>query len=89
MLAGVAFATGYEMSQKKSLLPEEEFVFGAFQSPQLNVATQVPIASIERRAGLRFGDLAAVDPLAGEDEAVGGGGMMLPLQALEEIRYVR
>jgi endonuclease G len=81
-------ATGYEMSQKKSLLPEEEFVFGAFQSQQLNIATQVSIASIERRAGLGFGDLAAVDPLAGDDEAVGGGAA-LSLQALEEIRFVR
>ena len=82
-------ATGYEMSQKKSLLPEEEFVFGAFQSPQLNIATQVPIASIERRAGLSFGDLAALDPLADEDEAVGGDGAPLELQTLEEIRFVR
>ena len=82
-------ATGYEMSQKKSLLPEEEFVFGAFQSPQLNIATQVPIASIERRAGLSFGDLAALDPLADEDEAVGGDGAPLALQTLEEIRFVR
>ena len=38
---------GIRDAQKKSLLPEEEFVFGAFQSPQLNIATQVPIASIE------------------------------------------
>jgi endonuclease G, mitochondrial len=81
-------ATGYEMSQKKSLLPEEEFVFGAFQSPQLNIATQVPIASIERRSGLSFGDLAAIDPLAGEDEAVGGA-QPLALQTVEEICFVR
>ena len=81
-------ATGYEMSQKKSLLPEEEFVFGAFQSPQLNIATQVSIASIERRSGLRFGNLAAIDPLAGEDEAVDGG-QPSALQTVEEIRFVR
>ena len=36
----------------------EEFVFGAFTSPQLGIATQVPIRSIEERAGIRFGRLA-------------------------------
>jgi endonuclease G len=80
-------ATGYEMSQQKSLPPEEEFVFGAFQSPQLNIATQVAIASIERRSGLRFGNLAALDPLAGGDEAVGGG-QPVTLQSIEQIRFV-
>ena len=81
-------ATGYEMSQKKSLLPEEEFVFGAFQSPQLNTATQVSIASIEKRSGLSFGQLAAIDPLAGEEEAVGGGQIGV-LQTIDQIRFVR
>src|SRR5262249_13835874 len=80
-------ATGYEMSQRQSLAPEDEFVFGAFQSPQLHVATQVPIASIERRAGLSFGRLASIDPLAGEDEAVDGAAPV-PLQSFEEIRFV-
>ena len=81
-------ATGYEMSQKKSLLPEEEFVFGAFQSTQLNTATQVSIASIEKRSGLSFGPLAAIDPLASEEEAVGGG-QIVPLQTIDQIRFVR
>lgn len=85
---GELCATGYQMSQQQSLQPEDEFVFGAFQSPQLNVATQVPIASIERRSGLRFGGLAAVDPLADEDESVAGG-EVLPLQSLEQIRFLR
>lgn len=85
---GELCATGYQMSQHQSLQPEEEFVFGAFQSQQLNVATQVSIASIERRSGLRFGGLAALDPLANEDESVGGG-EALPLQLLEQIRFVR
>lgn len=85
---GELCATGYQMSQQQSLQPEEEFVFGAFQSQQLNVATQVSIASIERRSGLRFGGLAALDPLANEDESVGGG-EALPLQLLEQIRFVR
>jgi endonuclease G len=86
---GKLCATGYEMSQVQSLQPEEEFVFGAFQSPQLGTATQVSIASIERRSGLSFGNLAALDPLVGEDEAVGGGRPSLPLQAFEQIRFVR
>ena len=81
-------ATGYEMSQKKSLLPEEEFVFGAFQSTQLNTATQVSIASIEKRSGLSFGPLAAIDPLASEEEAVGGG-QIVALQTTDQIRFVR
>lgn len=85
---GALCATGYEMSQAKSLQPEEEFVFGAFQSPQLNIATQVSIASIERRSGLRFGELAVMDALAAEDEAMGGGGPPAPLLTLEQIRFV-
>ena len=32
---GKLCATGYEMNQEQSLQPEEEFVFGAFTSPQL------------------------------------------------------
>lgn len=86
---GELCATGYEMSQVKSLQPEEEFVFGAFRSPQLGTATQVSIASIERKSGLSFGNLAGLDPLAGEEEAVGGGGPAAPLQAFEQIRFVR
>jgi endonuclease G len=81
-------ATGYEMSQKQSLVPEEEFVFGAFQSPQLNVATQVSIASIARRSGLDFGKLPSIDPLAGDEEAIGAG-EAVPLQTIEQIRFVR
>jgi endonuclease G len=44
---GKLCATGYEMNQQKTLRPEEEFVFGAFTSPQLHIATQVSIRSIE------------------------------------------
>ena len=83
---GKLCATGYEMDQKQSL-QEEEFVFGAFTSPQLGVATQVSIRSIEARSGVSFGGLASVDPLAGESEGLGGPGM--PLMALEQIRFVR
>ncbi len=85
---GKLCATGYEMTQKQSLQPEEEFVFGAFQSPQLNVATQVSIRSIETRSGLRFGNLGDVDPLADDEEGVVGSGPRSPLLALEQIRFI-
>lgn len=83
---GKLCATGYEMSQQ-SVLPAEgrEFVFGSFQSPQLNVAAQVPIRSIEQRAGLSWGTLAARDPLGDGREAVAGGGT---LAMLEQIRFI-
>ncbi len=86
---GKLCATGYEMNQEESLQPEEEFVFGAFTSPQLNVATQVPIRAIEARCGISFGRLASVDPLAGSEEGLGDGGARTPLQVLEQIRFVR
>ena len=83
---GKLCATGYEMSQQ-SVLPADgrEFVFGSFQSPQLNVAAQVPIRSIEQRAGLSLGSLAACDPLGDGREAVAAGG---PLAILEQIRFI-
>ena len=65
---GKLCATGYEMNQENTLQPEEEFVFGAFTSPQLKIATQVSIRSIEARSGISFGRLASVDPLAGSEE---------------------
>ena len=71
----------------RSCAPEEEFVFGPFTSPQLGVATQVSIRSIAAR--ISFGNLAAVDPLAGDEEGVDGGGMRAPLEALEHIRFFR
>jgi endonuclease G len=79
-------ATGYEMGQEKTLRPAEEFVFGAFTSPQLQVATQVPIRAIEARAGLSFGTLANRDPLGGAEESVAVE--RVALQALEQIRFV-
>lgn len=85
---GKLCATGYEMNQESTLQPEEEFVFGAFTSPQLNVATQVSIRSIEARSGLSFGNLASIDPLTGSDEGLGDDGPRPPLHALEQIRFV-
>jgi endonuclease G, mitochondrial len=86
---GKLCATGYQMTQETTLQPEEEFVFGAFTSPQLKVATQVSIRSIETRSGIGFGKLVSVDPLAGSEEGLGDDGPRAPLQSLEEIVFVR
>jgi endonuclease G len=88
---GELCATGYEMSQERSLPPsDEEFVFGQFTSPQLGVATQVAIRSIEEKSGLSFNGLADIDPLALADESVGAGqDEALPLAAMEQIRFTR
>ena len=75
---GELCATGYEMNQETTLQDEKEFVFGAFISPQLNVATQISIRSIETRSGISFGRLASVDPLFGSDEGLMDGDSGLP-----------
>src|SRR5262245_30967430 len=67
---GELCATGCGMNQEQSLPSEEEFDFGQFTSPQLGIATQVPIRSIERRTGISFGSLGSVDPLADDEESV-------------------
>lgn len=85
---GELCATGYEMNQEQSFQPVEEFVFGQFTSPQLNMATQVSIRSIEAKSGLSFGKLASVDPLAGTQEGLGDAAG-LPLISLEQIRFRR
>lgn len=84
---GELCATGYEMSQKDNLNlleNDQEFVYGDFVSPQLNISTQVPIATIETRAGLSFGGLAEADPLS--REVLGGppGPLLFP----EQIRFL-
>ncbi len=84
---GKLCATGYEMNQGQSLQPEEEFVFGAFTSPQLSVATQVPIRSIEAKSGISFGRLATIDPLARATEALATD-TPAPLVSLEQIRFL-
>ena len=86
---GKLCATGYEMNQEQSLQPEEEFVFGAFTSPQLGIATQVPIRSIEARSGISFGKLAASIRSPARRRACSTGGAASPLFALEQIRFVR
>ncbi len=85
---GALCATGYQMSQRQSLQPEEEFVFGAFQSTQLNMATQVPIRTIEARSGMAFNRLAAADPLAGAEEGVHADSERR-LLTLDGIRFLR
>jgi endonuclease G, mitochondrial len=82
---GKLCATGHEMSQERSLQLEEEFVFGAFTSPQLGTATK---ASIEVKSGIDLGKLANVDLLASDEESVFDAGPRLPLLALEQIRFV-
>jgi len=85
---GELCATGYEMSQLQNLQPEEEFVFGALRSRQLNVVAQVPIRSIEARSGLRFGNLSAFDPLTGDGEGTAEFSSWSPLQTFEQIRFL-
>jgi endonuclease G, mitochondrial len=83
-------ATGYEMSQSGQLEAggEEEYVFGQYRSPHLNRTTQVSVASIEARTGLRFGDLGEFDPLSDVEEA-SAEVTPEPLASFEQIRFTR
>jgi endonuclease G, mitochondrial len=81
---GELTATGYEMGQEDNLPSEDEFVFGQLVSRYTNVATQVSIASIEAKSGLRFGDLARRDPFS-EEEALDSRGE--PLLTFDQIRF--
>ena len=77
-------ATGYTMSQEDFLrsvsrdVSPDEFVFGRHKT------FQTRIADIERRAGLSFGRLAALDPFDGGDE-----GVAAPLTDPSQIQFVR
>jgi endonuclease G len=84
---GKLCATGYEMNQESTLQPEEEFVFGAFTSPQLGVATQVPISAIAARSGIGFGNLADFDPLSTGDALDEGLAARTPLAGTGQIRF--
>ncbi|MBB4293743.1 endonuclease G [Rhizobium leguminosarum] len=66
---GKLCATGYEMGQEADLLPEEEFVFGRFASSHVDGVIQTRISTIQARTLIDFGQLVAVDPLAGDNEA--------------------
>jgi len=70
-------ATGYTMSQE-DFLRDDEYVFGRHQT------SQTRIADIERRAGLSFGRLAALDPFDGDEE-----GVTALLTDPSQIRFVR
>ena len=70
-------ATGYVMSQEP-LLVETEFVFGQHET------WQVPVATIERRAGLSFEALAGSDPMAEVEE-----GTVAPLTDFRQIAWRR
>ena len=72
---GKLCATGYSVSQE-DYLSNEEFVFGQFSTYQRS------IKSIERLTGLKFGNLASVDPIRGE-EAVA-----TPLAVVGEVRFI-
>ncbi len=69
-------ATGYTMSQE-DFVQEEEFVFGQHGT------SQVSIAFIERKSGLSFGPLSAVDPFEQVEEA-----LPHPLIDLTQIRFL-
>lgn len=78
---GKLCATGYTMSQD-DFLPEEEFVFGQYTTPQ-HKTTQTSIRAIEEKAGLSFGKLADHDPL-GQIEGI----VDRPLSDFGQIRFV-
>jgi endonuclease G len=65
------------MSQEDFLRPEE-FVFGRHKTSQTRIAT------IEKRAGVSFGPLAALDPIDSEEK-----GMDAPLTDPSQIRFLR
>jgi endonuclease G len=56
-------ATGYSMSQE-DFLREEEFVFGQHKT------SQIPLKSIEQKAGISFGALSSSDPMKQIEEAM-------------------
>ncbi len=67
--------SGYVLSQR-GFLPHREAVFGAYET------YQVPLTTIELRAGLRFGSLTPLDVFAGVPES-GARALLSP----DEIRW--
>ena len=63
---------------RADFLGGQEFVFAQHRSAQR------PIREIEQRAGLDFGPLADIDPLAGQEEAP-----LIYLEGPAQIRFVR
>lgn len=81
-------ATGYELNQSKSLATQEEFIFGQFVSPQLGMATQVPVAAIAQRSGISFDPLVKHDPLSVGAEASESRGARRLLMTQDHIRFL-
>jgi len=73
---GQLSATGYTMSQRKFLEPEE-FVFGQHET------NQTSIREIEQRAGIAFGELSKVDPFRKTPESFAA-----PLLDPSQIKFV-
>lgn len=73
-------ATGYTLSQEEAI-KNEEFVYGAFTTSK-HEAAQVPIRSIEQAAGISFGLLTELDPLASGEES-----MANRLERVSQIRF--
>ena len=74
---GELCATGYTMSQA-DFLRDDEFVFGQHQT------WQTAVADIERRSGVRFGELVRRDPFIVDDESPA-----TPLETFEQIVFHR
>jgi len=74
--AGTLSATAYIVSQA-NLITDIEFVYGAYKT------FQVPIATVAKLTHLGFGNLMRFDPLAGESPLAGGR----ELPDLEAIRF--
>jgi endonuclease G len=73
---GELSATGYTMSQRKFLEPEE-FVFGQHET------NQTSIREIEQRAGIDFGELSKIDPFRKTPESFAA-----PLLDPSQIKFV-
>jgi len=67
--------SGYILSQR-GFLPNREAVFGAYET------YQVPMTTIEQRAGVRFGPLTLLDVFASAPESA-----VRPLLSPDEIRW--
>ncbi|MEP7364706.1 MAG: DNA/RNA non-specific endonuclease [Acidobacteriota bacterium] len=72
---GKLCASGYTISQD-DVMPEEEFVFGAYDTHQRS------LKSIETKAGISFGSLTSRDVFGDDDEE----GMDAPLTSFADIR---
>jgi endonuclease G len=68
-------ATGYSISQI-DYIREEEFVYGAYET------YQQPLSWIQQKAGVSFGGLTELDPLARATEAIPA-----PLVGFDQIQF--